>query len=44
MTCFSYLHSRYADGKRLWCALHRGPAIHRCPQFCYEPGTDEVER
>jgi|GEM_PF-4961450 len=45
MTCWSCTHSRESrDGRRLWCWLHTGPAIRRCKDFDYEPGTDEVVR
>jgi len=41
LTCRSCVHSRYQPGPRLWCALHKGPCVRKCPQFVYEPGTDE---
>lgn len=41
MTCLSCTHIRYRHGERMYCALHLGPAIHRCPQFEYLPGSDE---
>ncbi len=42
MTCRSCEHSRY-DTPRLYCALHKGPCVKRCPDFVYCPGTDEGE-
>ena len=42
LTCRSCLHSRYAgDGARLYCSVHRGPCVRRCPDFDYAPGSDE---
>ena len=45
VTCFSCRHSQYRYIEvRLWCLLHQGPCVKRCPQFEREPGTDEVEK
>ena len=46
LTCFSCRHVRRdpLSGIRLFrCALHKGPALHVCPDFDYEPGSDEIE-
>ena len=43
MTCLSCRHSIGTDGalSLLWCQLHGTPAVRRCAEFWYEPGTDE---
>jgi len=43
MTCLSCRHSIGADGG-IWCQLRQSPAVRRCAEFEYEPGTDEGER
>ena len=49
MTCKSckYSGQRVLPGKRyrfvLWCEKHRKEADEKCPDFEYEPGTDEKE-
>lgn len=43
MTCRSCTHSRYQHADTLWCALLKGPCVHVCQHFEYEPGTDELE-
>ena len=43
MTCLSCRHSIGAE-VGLWCQLNGAPAVRRCAEFCYEPGTDEGER
>lgn len=40
MTCLSCRHS-VGNHAGLWCTLHLREAKRRCPQFEYEPGTDE---
>lgn len=45
LTCWSCIHQRYAGpGIRPWCAKYRGPALHRCTSFSYDPGSDEAVR
>lgn len=49
MTCKSCKHSgqTLSAGKPfrliLWCEKHRKEADEKCPDFEYEPGTDEKE-
>lgn len=42
LTCLSCSHVRATNDKRPYCALHKGPCVRRCPQFQYEPGSDEI--
>ncbi|CAB4188124.1 hypothetical protein UFOVP1165_17 [uncultured Caudovirales phage] len=44
LSCWSCRHVRNTGEKRLYCALHKGPVIRRCPDFDREPGADESER
>lgn len=49
LTCRSCEHSIHrAFGQeiflgRLWCGLKNALALHRCAEFVFEPGTDEME-
>lgn len=42
--CPSCLWSYMTEDGRLWCDNANMPAVERCEDFEYDPGTDEWER